>query len=192
MFRDCGARLIDFDALARQVVQPGTPGLAKVVQFFGEQVLQPDGTLDRRKMAGIVFQDEAQRRALEGLIHPDIHEAFVEEIRRIAKESPGAIIVAEVPLLVEADLQHLFHRIVLVFTSEQVQIERLVSGRQVTEKAAAEMLRSQLPVEKKKKFADHIVYNDGSLEATQRQVRAVWKELQTFQRMHCRTESGSV
>lgn len=181
MFRDLGARLIDFDVLARNVVAPGTLGLAKVVDFFGKQILGSDGTLDRRRLSGIVFQDPEKRRALERLIHPDIHQAFDREVSRITADQPDAIIVAEVPLLVEADLMHLFDTIVVVYASEQVQIERLLRRPDVTRQAAVEMLAAQLPAEEKKKHADHMVVNDGSLESTRRQVQAVWEELIALQ-----------
>ena len=177
MFQDLGAQRIDFDDLARRVVEPGTPGLAKVVDFFGNQILRTDGTLDRKQLSGVVFGDDSKRRMLEQLIHPDICEAFVKEISRITAGNPDAVIVAEVPLLVEANLMHLFDVVILVYTSAGVQIQRLLRRQEMTEKQAAEMLKAQLPVEEKKKYADHIVFNDGSLDATRRQVRAVWDEL---------------
>ena len=182
MLRDLGAQLVDFDVLARKVVQPGTPGLAKVVDSFGKQILTPDGSLDRRRLAEIVFRDRKKRRTLEQLIHPDIYEAFVRQVSRITAGQFDAVIVAEVPLLVEVNLIDLFDRIVLVYTSRQVQIERLMDRPDMTRRAAEDMLEAQLPIEEKKKYADHIVYNDGSLESTRRQVRALWEELVAFQR----------
>ncbi len=182
MLRDLGAQLVDFDVLARKVVQPGTPGLAKVVDSFGKQILTPDGSLDRRRLAEIVFRDRKKRRTLEQLIHPDIYEAFVRQVSRITAGQSDAVIVAEVPLLVEVNLIDLFDRIVLVYTSRQVQIERLMDRPDMTRRAAEDMLEAQLPIEEKKKYADHIVYNDGSLESTRRQVRALWEALVAFQR----------
>ena len=190
MLQDLGARLIDFDVLARDVVRPGSSGLAKVVDHFGKQVLQPDGTLDRKQLSGVVFQNPEKRRLLERLIHPDIYQAFVREVSRITADSPDAVIVAEVPLLVEADLLHLFDVILLVYSSVRVQIERLMRRQDLTEKEADEMLSAQLPVEEKKKFADHIVYNDGSLESTRLQVLAVWKQLAALQRQRGSSRKG--
>jgi dephospho-CoA kinase len=190
MFRDFGAQPIDFDALARMVVEPGTPGLEKVVGFFGKQILRSDGTLDRKKLSGIVFRDAAKRRMLERLIHPDITEVFFREVSRITKDLPDAIIVAEVPLLIEANLTHLFDTVIVVVASEPVQVERLVRRQELTEKEAIEMLKTQLPIEEKKKVADHVVYNDGSLEATRRQVRAVWEKLIAFRRQQRGAQRG--
>ncbi len=190
MFQDLGAQRIDFDDLARRVVGPGTPGLAKVVDFFGNQILRTDGTLDRKQLSGVVFGDDSKRRMLEQLIHPDICEAFVKEISRITAGKPDAVIVAEVPLLVEANLMHLFDVVILVYTSAGVQIQRLLRRQEMTEKQAAEMLKAQLPVEEKKKYADHIVFNDGSLDATRRQVRAVWDELIALRQQPRRAAPG--
>ena len=181
MLGELGAQLVDFDVLARKVVNPGTPGLARIVDRFGEQVLLPDGSLDRQRLGEIVFRDRKKRRTLEQLIHPDIYQAFVGQVSQITADKPDAIIVAEVPLLVEVNLIHLFEIIVLVYTSRQVQIERLMDRQDMTRRTAAEMLETQLPIEEKKKYADHIVYNDGSLESTRRQVQALWEELVAFQ-----------
>jgi len=191
MFRDLGARLIDFDELARRVVEPGTPGLEKIVDTFGKQILQSDGTLDRRQLSGIVFSDTEKRRVLERLVHPDIYRVFAKEVSRITADKPDAIIVAEVPLLVEANLPHLFDIIVLVYTSDQAQIERLVERQGVTIQTAAEMLAAQLPLAEKKPYADHIVHNDGSLESTRRQVQAVWEKLKAFQLQPSGRQRGS-
>ena len=182
MLRDLGARLIDFDALAREVVAPGTPGLAAVVESFGKQVLLSDGTLDRKKLSRIVFQDSARRRELERLIHPNILAAFQSKVTRILKQQPNAIIVAEVPLLVEADLLYLFDKIILVFPANRQQIRRLMDRDRISRKAAAEMINAQLSMEEKKKFADYVISNDGDLHATRQNVRAVWEQLTALQR----------
>jgi dephospho-CoA kinase len=190
MFRDLGAQPIDFDVLARVAVEPGTPGLEKVVGFFGKRILRSDGTLNRKKLSGIVFRDAGKRRILERLIHPDITEAFFREVSRITRDQPGAIIVAEVPLLIEANLAHLFDTIIVVVASESAQVERLLRRRELTEKEAVEMLKTQLPIAEKKKVADHVVYNDGTLDDTRRQVRAVWEKLIAFRRQHRDAQRG--
>ena len=186
MFRKLGAHLIDFDLLARKVVEPGTPALANIIESFGNQVLQPDGSLDRKKMARIVFRNPDKRRLLERLIHPEIFKAFEKQVDHIISLQPDAIIVAEVPLLVEANLQHRFDKIVLVSASAPVQRRRLLSRPGISEKQADEMLAAQLPLEEKTKAADYIVDNDTSLDATRRQVRSVWEKLTAH-----RLESGS-
>ena len=177
MFGELGARLIDFDALARIVVAPGSRGLSKVVETFGPQVLQSDGTLDRKKLSRMVFRDKSKRKVLESLLHPDINAEFEKKIASITSEKTDAIIVAEVPLLIEAGLQHLFDAIVVVVTSEQEQIRRLMNRDRITREKAAEMIEAQLPVEEKIQFADYLVANDQGLESTSGKVKQIWAEL---------------
>ena len=133
-------------------------------------------------MSRIVFRDADKRRLLERIIHPDIQQAFTRQVSRITREAPDAIIVAEVPLLVEAKLQHLFDKIVLVYTSGQEQVRRLVARDGITPQEAAEMINAQLPIDEKRKFADYVVPNDADLEATRRNVRSLWNELTALHR----------
>ena len=177
MFGELGARLIDFDAMARIVVAPGSRGLSKVVETFGPQVLQSDGTLDRKKLSRMVFRDKSKRKVLESLLHPAINAEFEKKIVSITSEKSDAIIVAEVPLLIEAGLQHLFDAIVVVVTSEQEQIRRLMNRDRITREKAAEMIEAQLPVEEKIQFADYLVANDQGLESTGGKVKQIWAEL---------------
>ena len=182
MLEELGARTIDFDVLSRVVVEPGKPAWKEVVAYFGEQVLLGDKTLDRKKLAEIVFHDPEKRKKLEGFIHPRIYEEFSRRVQEYASADPEVIIQVAVPLLVEANLQHFFHKILLVYIPAQMQIERLMDRDRISREMAVKMLSSQLPIEEKRSHADFIVDNSGSLEETRRQVKEVWKKLKEFQK----------
>jgi len=181
MLAGLGARTIDFDLLSRIVVEPGKPAWKEVIAYFGEWILQGDKTLDRKKLAEIIFRDSAKRKKLESFIHPKIYEEFSRLVKKYTSQDPKAIIQAVVPLLVEANLQHLFHKILLVYIPAEMQIERLMQRDRISREMALNILNAQLPLEEKKSHADFIVDNSGSLEGTKRQVQEIWEELKKIQ-----------
>ncbi|MCK8602739.1 dephospho-CoA kinase [Desulfoferrobacter suflitae] len=181
MLMELGAPLIDFDVIAREVVEPGTPALEKIVDYFGRQVLQPDGRLDRKKLSQIVFRDFEKRKKLESFTHPPIYEEFFNQVNAITAENPNAIIQVAVPLLIELNLQYLFDTIVLVYISPAEQIRRLAERDGITTEEAANILKAQLPIAEKKAFASFVVNNEQDLDNTSKQVRAVWQKLNELQ-----------
>lgn len=181
IFEELGAPLIDFDVIARQVVEPGTPALANIIDYFGRQVLQEDGRLDRKKLSQIVFRDIEKRKKLESFTHPPIYEEFFAQVDRITAENPNAIIQVAVPLLIELNLQYLFDTLVVVYVSPEVQIERLAKRDGITTDEAANILKAQLPIDDKKAFASFIIDNGKDLDDTRKQVQAVWQELKQLQ-----------
>jgi dephospho-CoA kinase len=177
MFEELGARTIDFDMLSRLVVEPGKQAWKEIVDCFGEEVLLEDRTLDRRKLAEIVFRDEKKRKKLESLIHPKVGEEFMRRVAEFAAHDPNGIVQAVVPLLFEVNMQSLFDKVLLVYAPEETQIERLVGRDGISRDMAAIVLASQWPIEKKRELADFIVDNSGSLEPTRKQVEQIWEEL---------------
>ena len=177
MLGNLGSPLIDFDLIARQVVEPGTPGLAKIVEYFGSQVLDDDGALDRKKMSDIVFGDMEKRKKLESFTHPPIYEAFFEQVAEITKKDPEAIIQVAIPLLIELNLQYLFDKLLVIHVPAQVQIERLAIRDDISEEDAANILKAQLPIDEKLQFADFVVDNTKDLEHTRQQIEAIWEQL---------------
>jgi dephospho-CoA kinase len=177
MLQNKGAILIDFDRLARDVVQPGMPAFHEIVDYFGNDVLQDNGSLDRKRLSDIVFHDTGKRRILEGFIYSRIADLFIGRIREIAQESPDAIIQVVVPLLIEAHMQHLFHKIVAVHIPREEQIKRLMTRDGITSNAAEAILNAQMPIDEKIRHADFVIDNHGSLDATKKQVDALWKTL---------------
>jgi dephospho-CoA kinase len=187
MLEELGAPMIDFDVLSRVIVEPGKPAWKEIVAYFGEQILREDRTLNRRALSAMVFQDQEKRKKLERFTHARILEEFVRRAKQIAKENPGSIIQGVVPLLIEANLQSLFHKLMLVYLPEEMQIRRLMEREPISRETALQMLKSQLAIEEKKKFADYIVDNSGSLEETRKQVEAVWLQLKKIREEKSRT-----
>ncbi|MBW2449514.1 MAG: dephospho-CoA kinase, partial [Deltaproteobacteria bacterium] len=182
MLAELGARTIDFDVLSRLVVEPGKPAWKDIVAFFGEQILREDQTLDREKLRDIVFKDMQKKKKLESFQHPRIGEEFIELVKQYAGQDPDAIIQAVVPLLIEVNMHPLFHNILMVYASEEVQKKRLMNRDGCSEEMAVKMIRSQLSVEEKKGFCDLIIDNSGSLEETRKQVEKLWQKLKKIQR----------
>lgn len=182
MLEEMGAPIIDFDLLSRRVVEPGKPAWNAIVAYFGEQVLLPDKTLDRKKLSEIVFRDQEKRKKLEGFTHPRIYEEFVRLVKEHASQGPNAIIQVVIPLLIEANLQYLVHKLLLVYIPAEIQAKRLMERDGISREMAQSILAAQLPIEEKKAYADFIVDNSGPLDETKRQVEAVWQKLKDFQK----------
>ena len=182
MLEELGAPVIDFDVLARQVVEPDKPAWQEIVAYFGEQVLQEDRHLDRKKLSDIVFRDIEKRKKLESFTHPRIHAEFMAQLGEIVERDPDAIVQVDIPLLIENNLQYLFHKTLVVYIPEEKQIERLVKRDQISEEEAANRLKAQLPIDEKVGYADFVIYNDKSLQDTRAQVENLWKTLKKIQK----------
>ncbi|MBF8173260.1 dephospho-CoA kinase [Streptomyces olivaceus] len=174
---DCGAVLIDADRVAREVVEPGTPGLAAVVEAFGADVLTEDGRLDRPKLGSIVFADRERLAALNSIVHPLVGERSraLEEAAEAAAED--AVVVHDVPLLTENGLAPLYDVVVVVDADPATQLDRLVRLRGMSEQDARARMAAQATREQRREIADLVVDNDVPLEELRRRVREVWAEL---------------
>jgi dephospho-CoA kinase len=172
-----GAELIDFDILAREVVEKGKPALKQITEFFGNNVLCDDGTLDRKKVSGIVFSDPEKRKKLESITHPAIFDAFHQKEKKIKKENSSAIIQAEIPLLIELNLMHMFDKVVVVYIPKEEQIKRLVIRDGIDESQAANILKSQLPIDEKKEVANFVFDNSGKPEDMELKINDLWDYL---------------
>ncbi|MYW78872.1 dephospho-CoA kinase [Streptomyces sp. LaPpAH-199] len=169
-----GAVLIDSDRIAREVVEPGTPGLADVVEEFGPDILTAEGTLDRPALGALVFADDQRRAALNAIVHPLVG-ARAAELERAAPED--AVVVHDVPLLTENGLAPFYDLVVVVDASAETQLDRLVTLRGMTESDARARMAAQATREERRAVADLVVDNDGTHEALVEQVDAVWDEL---------------
>ncbi len=181
LLEEKGAPVIDFDVIARVIVEPGRPAWKDILACFGEQVLRPDQSVDREKLSNIVFKDPEKRKRLEGFTHPRIDAEFVRQVHEIGQRDPNAVIQVDVPLLIEIGLQHLFHRILVVHVPREVQIERLIRRDRISRKKAADILRAQMPLDEKTAYADFVIHNEGTLEEMKRQVDEVWKKIKEVQ-----------
>jgi len=181
MLQEKGAELIDFDLLAKKVVEPDKPAWKDIVAYFGEQVLQEDRTLDRKMLSDIVFRDVEKRKKLESFTHPRINGEFLRELGEITAKGPGAIIQVDIPLMIEANLQYLFHKLLVVYVPEEIQIERLMKRDGISREEAAVRLKNQLPIDEKVGYADFVINNQGTLEETREQVDQLWAKLKQIQ-----------
>ncbi|GAQ67959.1 dephospho-CoA kinase [Streptomyces scabiei] len=171
---ECGAVLIDADRIAREVVAPGTPGLAAVVETFGEDVLAPDGTLDRPRLGSLVFADPAKLAALNAIVHPLVGARSGELEESAAGDS---VVVHDVPLLAENGLAPLYDLVVVVDVAPETQLDRLLRLRGMTEKDARARMAAQATREKRLQIADIVIDNDVPLDDLRRRVREVWADL---------------
>ncbi|MER5884374.1 dephospho-CoA kinase [Streptomyces sp. NPDC001941] len=169
-----GAVLIDSDRIAREVVEPGTPGLAAVVEAFGPGVLTGQGTLDRPKLGSIVFADPGRLAVLNGIVHPLVGARSAE---LEAAAGPDDVVVHDVPLLTENGLAPVYDLVVVVDASPETQLDRLVRLRGMSESDARARMAAQATREQRRAVADLLIDNDGPLEALEPQVREVWERL---------------
>ncbi|MGY4392592.1 dephospho-CoA kinase [Streptomyces sp. TE12347] len=169
-----GAIVVDADRIAREVVEPGTPGLAAVVAAFGESVLTAEGTLDRPKLGSIVFADPAKLRTLNAIVHPLVGARSAE---LEAAAGADAIVVHDVPLLTENGLAPLYDLVVVVDATPGTQLARLTALRGMAEEEARARMATQATREQRLAVATLVIDNDGPLEALEPQVRKVWDEL---------------
>lgn len=175
MLQQRGAAIVDADQVAREVVEPHTPGWRRVRERFGEQILRPDGSLDRRALREVVFREPRARRDLNDILHPLIRRRMLEKAERLERERSGGIIVFDIPLLYESKLTHWVQKVVVVYVPEFVQIRRLMNREGIGEEEALRMIRAQIPIEEKKRMADFLIDNSGSREETERQVDHLWR-----------------
>ncbi|MFC1863905.1 dephospho-CoA kinase, partial [Thermodesulfobacteriota bacterium] len=182
MLEDLGAYIIDLDILAREVVEPGQPALQDIVGFFGNQVLQKDGNLDRKQLSDIVFQDIEKRKKLESFTHPRITELFNHTLKDITLSDPDAVIQIVNPLLIEFNGQYRYHKTLVVYVPREVQIERLIKRDNITKEKAEKILEAQMPIDEKIGYADFVIYNDKSLNETRIQVQKLWEKLKALQK----------
>ncbi|MEV8533022.1 dephospho-CoA kinase [Streptomyces sp. NPDC051211] len=169
-----GAVIVDADRIAREVVEPGTPGLAAVVETFGESVLTPEGDLDRPKLGSIVFADPAKLAALNAIVHPLVGARSAE---LEAAAGPDAIVVHDVPLLAENGLAPLYDLVVVVDAAAETQLARLTGLRGMAEEEARARMAAQATREQRLAVATLVIDNNGPLEELEPQVRKVWAEL---------------
>jgi dephospho-CoA kinase len=170
---DNGAIVIDSDRLAREVVEPGTDGLAEVVAAFGNGVLRPDGSLDRAALARLVFADPAGRRRLEEIIHPRVRARTTE----MADAAPDdAVVVNDVPLLVEAGLAAGFDLVIVVLARESTRLARLMRDRGMSEAEARDRIGAQADDQQRRAVADIVIENDGTLAELHQTVDTIWND----------------
>lgn len=177
LLADKGAVIIDFDHLTRYVEEPGRPAWRELVSFFGREIIKDDETINRRKLGEIVFQDPQKLARLNALVHPLIFQEWQRRLAVLREHNCGAIVVSDIPLLIETGAQKDFDLTVLVYAPPWQQLERLRIRNGYNAEEARLRLASQLPIDFKVPYADIIIDNSSSLEKTSERVDAVWEEL---------------
>jgi dephospho-CoA kinase len=174
MFEELGARIIDADDVARAVVEPGEPAWKEIADEFGKEVIEPGGRINRKKLAEIVFSDEARRGKLNDITHPRIRER-IRELLGEYERGGAQVVMVEATLIVErGGLMSLLDGLIVVTADEETQIERLVREKGYTREEAVSRLGAQMPAGEKVKYGDYVIDNSGPLEDTRRRVKEVW------------------
>ena len=174
LFSQKGAVVIRSDELARQVIEPQTPGFQQVIDRFGKEFVNSEGYIDRAKLAQIVFQDDAALKDLENIVHPLVRSRTNQIIDQHTSET---IIVNEIPLLLEKKMESLFDFLVIVISSEKNRLERL-SQRGLTAEQASARMSKQVSDDERKAAADFLIVNDGNLDQLEVDVEKIWQTLQ--------------
>ncbi|WP_142827649.1 dephospho-CoA kinase [Planococcus soli] len=172
MLKNLGYPIVDADLVARLVVEPGSDTLSQIVQAFGPEVIQEDGTMDRAKVGAIIFNDPASRKILNDIIHPAIRQEMLRQREEFITQGFKTIIM-DIPLLFESRLQHLVDKILVVSVTEENQFDRLVERNGFTEQEARARISSQLPMSVKEDGADAVIYNNGTLDETKKQLNRI-------------------
>lgn len=177
VFEELGCHVVDADQTAREVVMPATPGLKALTEAFGEEVLNPDGTLNRKQLGAVVFADESQRQRLNHVLHPFIIARQDEILSEWEKDDPDGIGIVDAALMIESGGYRRFDKLIVVHCRPEVQLERLMLRDKLSRDEAQRRIDSQMPQEEKQKFADYLIDTSDGFEPAREQTTKVYKEL---------------
>lgn len=177
IFVELGCHVLDADLTAREVVLPGTPGLAAITEAFGEEMLNPDGTLNRRQLGAVVFADDQQRQRLNHILHPFIITRQDEIMREWETKDPNGIGIVDAALMIESGGYRRFDKLIVVHCRPEVQLERLMLRDKLSRAEAQRRIDSQMPQEEKQKFADYLIDTSDGFEATRSQAVEIYHKL---------------
>lgn len=174
---EAGARIIDADRIARDIVRRGSAAHQRIVARFGRHILQPDGEIDRGRLGVIVFEDPQKREALEEIVHPGVREETARRLEQLRREEPGAVVILDVPLLFESGMHQGLAEVIVVYVPEAVQLERLMKRDRLPQAAALARIRSQMPLDAKRSLATRLIDNSGTPAQTRRQALEIYRQL---------------
>jgi dephospho-CoA kinase len=173
IFAEAGAMVVDADRIAHEAVRKGSDAWGKIVAQFGRQVLRPDGEIDRGCLAEIIFNDTGRKEALNRIVHPYVRAETARQLEAIERRHPEAVVILDVPLLLEAHMDEGMAEIIVVYAPEAIQLQRLMERDRLTEAQARARIRSQMPIEEKKSRATIVIDNSGTLAAVRDRTLAV-------------------
>lgn len=171
--KELGLSIIDADLIAREMVRPNEAGYREIVDHFGGEILNPDQTINRRRLAKIIFSDSRERERLNSLLHPRIVEEIKKRIEDF-KERGERMVIVDAALLIEAGQLSLVDKLIVVAVSPKIQIKRLAQREHLTAEEASERIATQMPLSEKVKLADHVIDNSGSVKKTIKRTKEVY------------------
>ena len=181
ILENAGAVIIDADRIAREAVKKGQPAYREIVEHFGETVLLPDGEINRSVLGDIIFNTPGKKQLLNKIVHPYVRKETHRQLQQIGSTEPNAIVILDIPLLIEAEMDKDLSEVIVVYVPEHIQIERLMQRDGISEADALARVRSQMPIEEKKEKATIVVDNSGSKENTRRQTLKIFQRLKDKQ-----------
>jgi dephospho-CoA kinase len=191
IFASFGAKVLDADEVAREVLLPGQPAWTKLRRAFGQEFFHSDGTVKRKQMRKLVFADPEKRSQLNAIVHPEVMKEINRRSEILSSSVQTGVLLVDVPLLLEVGVANRFDKVVVVYVSKSVQINRLQQRDGISEEEAKQALKAQMALSKKVEQADYVIDNSGTLEETQAQVQRVWQELLVLARNERRGETGT-
>jgi dephospho-CoA kinase len=177
VFKDLGAHLVDADRIVHNLLEPDQKAGQEVLDYFGKELLLPDGRINRRKLGEIVFNDAEKRAWLNRCLHPRVFETYQAQVRQVRSRFPGTIVVLDAALLIETGYHRKMDRVVVVYAKPEQQLERLINRDRFMKEEALARIQSQMPLAEKRGHADYIIDNTGSRENTEQQARKVYARL---------------
>jgi len=177
VLRDLGAHIIDADKIVHDLLAPGQDACREVVGHFGKGIQLPDGSIDRRKLGDIIFNHPEERAWLNQCIHPRVFEAYNHQVRHLSERQPDAIVIMDAALLIETGYHKHMDRLIVVYADQKAQMKRLIERDRFTLEQAMARISSQMPLDEKRKYADFVIENTGTREATEQQTREIFAKL---------------
>ncbi|ARI76832.1 dephospho-CoA kinase [Halobacillus mangrovi] len=172
LFTELNIPVVDADQISREVVEPGEPAYEQIVDTFGESILQDDKTLDRKQLGKVVFSDEEKRKQLNSIVHPQVRKEMLNKRDHYISEHYPAVVL-DIPLLFESKLTHYVDRVVVVYVSEETQLERLMERDRSSREDAEQRIKAQIPVQQKAEMADAVIDNNGTIEESFQQLKDI-------------------
>jgi dephospho-CoA kinase len=182
IFRELGCHVLDADKTAREVVEPGTEGLKRIVENFGDEILSPDGSLDRKKLGRIVFADEGKRQLLNSIVHPLVIEAQNEWIDRCGHGDPEGIAIVDAALMIESGGYKRFDKLIVVWCRPEIQLERLMIRDRLSADEASRRIAAQMPQDEKKSYADYLIDTSNGFDNARDQTTEIFGRLSVLSR----------
>jgi dephospho-CoA kinase len=177
ILENAGAVIIDADRIAREVAKKGSPAYRKIIANFGESILLPDGEINRGALGDIIFNNPQKRQLLNSIVHPHVRKEQNRQLKGIEKKDPGAIVILDIPLLIETQTYRDLSEVIVVYAPEHIQMKRLMQREDISKSDALARIRSQIPIEEKKDKATIVIDNSGTRENTRKQTLKLFQRL---------------